>query len=950
MPGRDVYNSLRRVNSFPLDDSTVFENEASLDNYLSSTSPTRGVNIYDGQIVYVKSGENSNQVYLYVLKKNRQNNFEKIRIVTNDITINEDLATSKMLSGVVNTVKDLPENAEKGTAYLVKNKLTDDYRYELKNCILIKLNDENYNPKIDTSLKRLSSYWYDIGSLKGNDGPQGEMGPMGPTGPMGKGEKGDKGDTGDMGPIGPTGCQGLRGEKGDRGPQGPQGLIGPQGPQGPVGDTGDQGPMGPMGPRGLQGPRGERGFKGMQGPTGPAGKDGLPGEGLKISYVYETFEDSESEAVDYNIDYHIGDVMYVKDEKMLYVYNYDRNDGEYKWESLLARLSMKEVNDDDYGKYLTVTKDSNENLSLEWKKLDLNNIYGLEENDDIQRGDTIVYTGNGKWKIGKSNSTFHYDVKVTNPIGNIKKDEVLPSGTVIADVVEAMLNNYEYKKPELTLTVDGETEYEIGSDVEITLTPNFTKNDGGIPIGYKLIKIYPDGEREILDANVIKPFTDKIEKINDGDYKYIAKVQYADGPIRTDLYGNVVDLSDGRIVSSTVTAEYVISGKRPFWGFAFNEEIEKLDLPTYIRNHKTYQADSISINSNSVIEIPVSRGDNNVIFAYHNEVNLNGEEKFEVSKIEFSNGLTVDCGNEIFEKIACEINGLNLYSAAEYIVYYYKSDIPFENDGKFIFHMAPTSAEYEKPTLVLNAYCNSENNKEKIVEFTREVGYTFEDTILEPEYNKGDAGDISSYRIYRNKDGNVRLMLAVNNENEIDKITCNLEDYIISDGEVEYKAILNYKEGIVKNDSTGKPDKKNYIKASSIVSSIKFIGKRPMWAISSKDSIDYLEDDDLAKRISSNIVNKTINADNRLTVKVGKNDTQIIFAYPKKSERIAGHKECRNIVDQNGFDITDYFTHKIIKIKPSNDVDESIEAVEYHIYCYNETTLGMSYETVTLNF
>ena len=123
-----------------------------------------------------------------------------------------------------------------------------------------------------------------------------------------------------------------------------------------------------------------------------------------------------------------------------------------------------------------------------------------------------------------------------------------------------------------------------------------------------------------------------------------------------------------------------------------------------------------------------------------------------------------------------------------------------------------------------------------------------------------------------------------------------------------------------------------------------------MWAISSKDSIDYLEDDDLAKRISSNIVNKTINADNRLTVKVGKNDTQIIFAYPKKSERIAGHKECRNIVDQNGFDITDYFTHKIIKIKPNNDVDESIEAVEYHIYCYNETTLGMSYETVTLNF
>ena len=60
------------------------------------------------------------------------------------------------------------------------------------------------------------------------------------------------------------------------------------------------------------------------------------------------------------------------------------------------------------------------------------------------------------------------------------------------------------------------------------------------------------------------------------------------------------------------------------------------------------------------------------------------------------------------------------------------------------------------------------------------------------------------------------------------------------DGIMENKTLLN-----ILSPIGGIEYKKNYIKASSIVSSIKFIGKRPMWAISSKDSIDYLEDDDL---------------------------------------------------------------------------------------------------------
>lgn len=94
----------------------------------------------------------------------------------------------------------------------------------------------------------LRKRWYNIGPIRGAEGPQGPIGPMGPEGLVGS-----QGPRGLEGPQGPRGDKGFQGDVGARGPQGVEGPMGPQGPQGIIGPTGVQGLPGPTGPAGANG-------------------------------------------------------------------------------------------------------------------------------------------------------------------------------------------------------------------------------------------------------------------------------------------------------------------------------------------------------------------------------------------------------------------------------------------------------------------------------------------------------------------------------------------------------------------------------------------------------------------------------------------------------------------------------------------------------------------------
>ena len=174
-----------------------------------------------------------------------------------------------VISGIVDTVGDLPASADQGEIYLVG----EEAPY--------------------TAYVWNEGAWTSIGSVTvGPQGPPGEDGQDGAAAGFGTPTATVDGNVGTPGVTitasgpatakvfdfaftnlkGETGATGATGPTGPQGPKGDTGETGATGPQGPKGDTGDTGPTGP------QGPQGETGATGATGPQGPAGP-GVPSGG-----------------------------------------------------------------------------------------------------------------------------------------------------------------------------------------------------------------------------------------------------------------------------------------------------------------------------------------------------------------------------------------------------------------------------------------------------------------------------------------------------------------------------------------------------------------------------------------------------------------------------------------------------------------------------------------------
>jgi microcystin-dependent protein len=186
--------------------------------------------------------------------------------------------------GVLDTVDDLPDEADLGNAYVIDSEL-HVWR---------------------------GDGWINIGNIEGPAGPQGPQGEQGP-----------KGEIGAEGPIGPEGPQGPQGEQGPQGSQGPQGNVGPQGAKGDPGlvwrgnwhsgtqyqtddvvgyqgsahvatSTPDIGTSPPSAPWGLLASKGDAGPEGPVGPEGPEGPEGPKGnDGTGVNILGER-EDEQS--------------------------------------------------------------------------------------------------------------------------------------------------------------------------------------------------------------------------------------------------------------------------------------------------------------------------------------------------------------------------------------------------------------------------------------------------------------------------------------------------------------------------------------------------------------------------------------------------------------------------------------------------------------------------------
>jgi hypothetical protein len=170
--------------------------------------------------------------------------------------------TGVAILGTLDSIADLPPDAQDGDAYLIDGDLYVFNNGSYTNVGRIQGPQGVQGVKGDT----------------GDQGPQGETGPQGEVGPQGlQGVAGPKGDTGEQGVAGPkgdTGAQGPQGVNGDTGEQGPQGVQGVKGDTGAAGAKGDQGVQGVQGVKGDTGNTGAQGPQGVKGDTGATGADG----------------------------------------------------------------------------------------------------------------------------------------------------------------------------------------------------------------------------------------------------------------------------------------------------------------------------------------------------------------------------------------------------------------------------------------------------------------------------------------------------------------------------------------------------------------------------------------------------------------------------------------------------------------------------------------------------
>ena len=640
MPSTDVLKSLRRLGKFPLDESMVFHNEAELDAYYLDDSPVRGNNVYDGQICYVKRGDTLDSTFVYILRENpKTNKFEKVRILTEDNCVIEFGNLYTILKGVVREKILLPTNAKKGDAYLVKARRTDDNQLIQSNCLYVKLTDEPFVFN-DTNC---DEFWYDAGPIKG-----------------------DKGDVGEQGPTGPRGLLG---------PTGPRGATGPRGDTGLQGDIGDTGETGDTGERGETGPTGPRGIRGEIGPIGPTGPRGEVGKGLRVDYIYHSWDDYEVETLNNNICYHVADIAYIKSDKMLYIYNFNRVTGEYEWLPMAAKLEIGELTEDDIGKFLTVIRDKTTGaLVMDWTHIDLSmSLDRLTDTEitDPEDNDVLKYK-DGKWINAKTDATTTKDIEFINSeIGSYKPGDVISSGTTFTEIMTNMAQ--KLKEPEFNLKCTYPQEVEVGEKIQPELIPSFIQNQGGSITKYSLV-------RNNLAGNLSTTFGSYTDSYNINEEKvvYTANVEYGDG----------IKYDSGMISGSTLQSTYEITGRRVLWAFSC-DQLATIgtnfdDLDSAVEDALKNAINTRSIDHSGII--PEGQYTHTLEVDTDNDLVCIAVPKaiFNSMTIEYQGDTTM---KDLFNVFETPIDGKNGLFPTNYVIAYYRPFIPFVEPTNFIINL-----------------------------------------------------------------------------------------------------------------------------------------------------------------------------------------------------------------------------------------------------------------------
>ena len=165
-------------------------------------------------------------------------------------------------------------------------------------------------------------------------------------------------------------------------------------------------------------------------------------------------------------------------------------------------------------------------------------------------------------------------------VGGIEDAQVLASGTTLQQFAEALLRKAippTYVQPELDLAVSGAILGEVGDQLNVTITPTFTQNDGGVATEYRVTK---DAASLVVDNSAPIPEASYADTLTfvDGDIVYDSEMDHDQGAVKNDNLGDPD--ATGQIAAGTVGSEAkTFTGVFPwFFGVSADGVIANIDV------------------------------------------------------------------------------------------------------------------------------------------------------------------------------------------------------------------------------------------------------------------------------------------------------------------------------------------------------------------------------------
>lgn len=239
--------------------------------------------------------------------------------------------------------------------------------------------------------------------------------------------------------------------------------------------------------------------------------------------------------------------------------------------------------------------------------------------------------------------------------GGYKTGDVIEAGTTLNNFLKKLLQKQvppTYKAPTLSLSGDGDTPVECGTQQTLKINASFTQNDGGALTSYTLKR----GAETLIDGDSsITEYTDENVTIPDGSITYSATASYAQGPIKNDNLGQ--PYPTGRIEAGTTSqATKQYTGQRfCFWQASPNDLPVASSANIRALTSKGYKAN----NSNIVVTIP--SGTRCVVMAYP-------ETYGELSKV-LQQTSNLDIKGSFVKSGPIQVEGANGYTPINYNVY-----------------------------------------------------------------------------------------------------------------------------------------------------------------------------------------------------------------------------------------------------------------------------------------